>query len=306
MALLNKDRDPDEDDRLDGSDDNEAFAFDSGLQLGLGIWRTPGLPRLRVSGEFNPGTYSIDSANYRPEAEAWALVVETRLFFPLMASLGWPLGLSVLTQNTLTEVPSLPFTTSGAKSPVRPKHSLGLNIGLRADFLFLGMQSESSLELAAQHYVYLGANLTAIGPLARFRIATETIFDVWPKSGIRPVLAFEGYGAPYLSVAGFDSRLTTESSGEVRTFVDVVKFSKQSSAWGFGVQAEGGVTWPRSQRGRQQTLLLVWSYQATQFNKVLSRTTQAEAGESGTVSRRQLNARGALNSIALGFRSSFL
>jgi hypothetical protein len=305
------DRDPDEDERL-GSGDTEPIPFDSGLSFGLGSWLTPALPRLKVSSENNPlGAYSIDTANYRPEASAVALVLDTRLFFPFLG-IGLPLGLSVLTQSVLTEVPSLPFTSAGTKAPVRPKHSLGLDLGLRADFGLGALRSESSIELGVQHIVYLSANLTTLSPQVRQRVSTHHLFDLWRALGARPVMAFEVHGSPYATVTGFDNRIGTESSGEVRSIPGLVQFAKSSTGWGFGVQMEMGILWPRTQRGREESLAFVWGYQSRTFSKVLESkgpSVEADSEVEGQLTPTQSGARDSrsvLNSFGVLFRSSFL
>jgi hypothetical protein len=293
------------------SDTDEAD-FDSAFIVGLGMWRTPALPRLLGD---NERSTKVDIVNYRKESQAFAALIETRLFFPFYF-LDLPLGLSILTSQALTESSALSFTISSNKGAIRPKHNLALNIGVRADYSVAGFRTESSLELIGNHIVYLGANITALGPAFRFRADSEKKFPVVNWMGARPLLGLELYGSPYLTVSNYDNRISTESSGEVRKFPVIVQLANSASGWMFGTQVEGGFTWGRRDKGREQSVLLIWSYTQYHFNKLLERVTtnggaasdpqDAASVSQGAGSVSLLDANSIMNAVSIGFRSTFL
>lgn len=280
------------------SDSDEAD-FDSGFVFGIGMWRTPALPRLLAEGEYQ----ELDMKNYRKEAQALAAVIETRLFFPFLF-LDLPLGISILTSQALTESSALSFTISSNKGAIRPKHSLALNIGVRADYSLGPLRTESSLELMGNHIVYLGANITALGPAFRVRGDSAKAFSVISGMGARPLIGVEVYGSPYLTVSNYDNRISTESSGQVRDFPDLVQLAKSGSGWMFGTQVEGGFTWTRRDKSRDQSVLLIWNYTQYRFNKLLERVVKDN--NSGTGSTSFLDANSVINAVSIGFRSTFL
>jgi hypothetical protein len=280
--------------------DTDEADFDSGFIVGIGMWRTPALPRLISDGEFQV----LDIKNYRKESQAFAAVIETRLFFPFFFS-DLPLGLSILTSQALTESSALGFTISPNKGAIRPKHNLALNIGVRADYSVAGIRTESSVELIGNHIVYLGANITALGPAFRVRADSEKQFSVINWMGARPLLGLELSGSPYLTVSNYDNRIATESSGEIREFPDFVQLAKSASGRMFGIQVEGGLNWSRRDKGREQSVLLIWSYTQYSFDKLLERVVKPEDGN-GSASTSLLSANSVMNAVSIGFRSTFL
>jgi hypothetical protein len=298
-----RDRDRDRDESV--LNDTDDANFDSGFVVGFGMWRTPALPRLIGDNELST---KVDIANYRKESQAIAALIETRLFFPFLF-LDLPLGLSILTSQALTESSALSFTISSNKGAIRPKHNLALNIGVRADYSVAGFRTESSIELIGNHIVYLGANITALGPAFRVRVDSEKKFPVVNWVGARPVLGLELHGSPYLTVSNYDNRISTESSGEIRKFPVIVQLASSASGWMFGTQVEGGFTWGRRDKGREQSVLLIWSYTQYHFNKLLERVTtsgDAASDAPAAASVSLLDADSVMNAVSIGFRSTFL
>lgn len=243
--------------------------FDSAVQLGMGSWSAPALPRL-VGDERE---LRFDLAGYDPVASGVHVHLETQLFFPL--GLSWlPIGLTVRSLNLITESGALAFTLSADKTQERPRHALALMAGARADFEFSRLAIRTGLEAFFRRIMYLNALSTGVGPLLSVSVDSMNLFPVLWKGGYRPLFSVGAQTCPYLVLSGYDNRGVLDSSGVPREFAESARLAERSTAVYVSVQAEGGAAWVDSFRGREHRVLVGWSGQFTSYSGLVERDQQ--------------------------------
>ena len=83
----------------------------------------------------------------------------------------------------------------------------------------------------------------------------------------------------------------------MRNFAEFIELSPQSSGIMYGGQIDFGFSWPATDRGREQSILITWCISSTRFYGVLKRTIEEKV--------ELIDADSSQNSFSVSLRSTF-